>query len=265
MMAGSPENIIEIRGLRNYLGGRWVHDGLDLTVKRGEIIAIIGSSGCGKTTLLQTILMLRKQTEGEISVFGLNTLTCSLKEPESIRARWGVMFQSGALFSSLSVLENIMFPIQHYTHLSQAAQLEIAELKMSFAGLESEAGLKYPSELSGGMKKRAAMARAIALDPELIFLDEPTAGLDPHSADDLDRLVLDLRDNLGITFVMVTHDIDTLWRVPDRIVYLGEGKVLAAVSMPEIIKSEHPMIKEYFSGPRFRVREKTARGKDGGV
>jgi phospholipid/cholesterol/gamma-HCH transport system ATP-binding protein len=261
-MAEAPDNIIEIRNLRNYLGGRWVHDGLNLDVKRGEIIAIIGASGCGKTTLLRTILMLRRQTEGLIKVFGLDILKCTLKQEESIRARWGVMFQSAALFSSLSVLENIMFPIEHYTHLTAASRKEIACLKMALAGLEIEAAEKFPSELSGGMKKRVAMARAIAMDPELLFLDEPTAGLDPHSADELDALILDLRDNLGLTFVMVTHDIDTLWRVPDRVVFLGEGKVLAALSMPELVKHEHPAIRAYFSGPRFEVRE---RGGKGGV
>ncbi len=264
-MADEPDNIIEIKNLRNYLGGHWVHDGVNLDVKRGEIIAIIGASGCGKTTLLRTILMLQRQTEGEIKVFGLNILKCSYKEEESIRARWGVMFQSGALFSSLSVLENVMFPIEHYTHLSVSSQKEIATLKLSLSGLEIAAGAKRPSELSGGMRKRAAMARAIALDPELIFLDEPTAGLDPHSSDELDELILNLRDNLGITFVMVTHDIDTLWRVPDRVVFLGEGKVLAAMPMPEIIKHEHRLIRDYFSGPRFKVREKLERGSEGGV
>lgn len=264
-MKKDPDTIVEVKNLRNYLGGHWVHDGLNLTVKRGEIIAIIGASGCGKTTLLRSILMLQQQTEGQIKVFGIDTLHCSLQEEEAIRARWGVMFQSGALFSALTVLENVMFPIEYYTGLSEKSRQEVAALKLSLAGLEASAGEKFPAELSGGMRKRAALARAIALDPELVFLDEPTSGLDPHSADALDDLVLELRDNLGLTFLMVTHDIDTLWRVPDRIVFLGEGKVLAAMSMPEIIKHEHPLIRDYFSGPRFRVREKLARGSEGGV
>lgn len=264
-MAAKPDNIIEIKNLRNYLGGRWVHDGINLDVKRGEIVAIIGASGCGKTTLLRSILMLHPQTEGEIKVFGLDVLKCGLKEEESIRARWGVMFQSAALFSSLTVLENIMFPIEHYTHLTPSSRREIASLKMALAGLEVGAAEKYPSELSGGMKKRVAMARAIAMDPELLFLDEPTAGLDPHSADELDALVLDLRDNLGLTFVMVTHDIDTLWRVPDRVIFLGEGKVLAALGMAEMVQHEHPAIRDYFSGPRFQAREQLEKGGAGGV
>ncbi len=248
------KNIIEVSALKNYIGGRWVHEGLNFSVQQGEIIAIIGASGCGKTTLLRTILMLLRQTEGTVKVFDINTLTSSHAEQMRIRKRWGVMFQSSALFSSMTLWENVVFPMREMSHLPNRFAKELALLKINLVGLESAAALKYPSELSGGMQKRAALARAIALDPELLFLDEPTAGLDPHSASELDDLVLKLRDTLGLTFVMVTHDLDTLWRVPDRVLFLGDGKVLAYASMEEVIKQPHPLIQAYFSGPRQRQR-----------
>lgn len=244
------EKVIEIKSLRNYLGGRWVHDGLNLDVRKGEIVAVIGPSGCGKTTLLRSILMLLKPTSGTIKVFGTNVVTCSEVQALRVQRRWGVMFQSSALFSSLQVLENVMFPIGEYTRLKKSTQKELALLKIALTGLELDAAAKYPAELSGGMKKRAALARAIALDPEIVFLDEPTSGLDPKGAGDMDELILHLRDSLGLTFFMITHDLDSLWRVPDRVVFLGEGKVLAALPMTELVKQTHPLIKDYFSGVR---------------
>jgi len=259
------DKIIEVIGVGNYLGGNWVHKGLNLTVDRGEIIAIIGASGCGKTTLLRSILMLREFSEGQINVFGMDVGKCSEMDSYRICQRWGVMFQSGALFSSLCVLENVMFPMQEYSRLSKAHQKEVALLKIALTGLEIEAACKYPAELSGGMKKRAALARAISLDPELIFLDEPTAGLDPKSAGELDNLVLHLRSSLGLTCVIVTHDLDTLWAVPDRVVFMGEGKVLAATSMAEMVKQDHPLIKEYFEGPRAEARTREHQGAGNGV
>lgn len=246
---------IEIIGLGNRLGEKWVHRNLDLTVLKSEIIAIIGASGCGKTTLLRTILMLRQPTSGTIKLFGMDTGQCSQAQSMLIRQRWGVMFQSGALFGSLTVLENVMFPLAEFTSLSRHAQREIALLKIALVGLDEDAAIKYPAELSGGMRKRAAVARAIALDPELVFLDEPTAGLDPKSASELDELILQLRDNLGLTVVMATHDLDTLWQVPDRVVFLGEGKVLAAMGMKEMMKQQHPLIQSYFSNARSQLRE----------
>ncbi|MCB1826810.1 MAG: ATP-binding cassette domain-containing protein [Coxiellaceae bacterium] len=254
-MQHADENIIEIEDLKNFLGGHWVHDGVNLSVKRSEIIAIIGGSGCGKTTLLRSILMLREYTAGLIKVFGKDVKHCSTQEAQDIRRRWGVMFQSAALFSSLTLLENVMFPLREFTNLSKSEAEEVARLKIALAGLEPSAAGKYPSELSGGMKKRAALARAIALDPELVFLDEPTAGLDPESAGELDGLLLNMRETLGLTFVMVTHDLDTLWRVPDRVIYLGEGKVLAAMPMDEIVKQQHPLIHAYFRGERSQQRQ----------
>lgn len=252
------DNVIEIKNLGNYLGERWVHQGLNLTVHKGEIVAIIGPSGCGKTTLLRSILMLHQQTEGSIKLFGVDTIDSNESEKLAIRQRIGVMFQSGALFSSLTVLENILYPLAEFTRLCHTEIEKIALLKLAMVGLEMDAATKYPSELSGGMKKRAAAARSLALDPELLFLDEPTAGLDPKSAGELDSLILHLRNSLGITIVMVTHDLDTLWRVPDRVIYLGEGKVLAAVSMQEMEKQEHPLIRDYFSGPRAQTRAEMA-------
>ncbi|PHQ81144.1 MAG: ABC transporter ATP-binding protein [Coxiella sp. (in: Bacteria)] len=254
-MMDAQQAIITVTDVKNYLGGCWVHEGLNFEVRRGEIVAIIGSSGCGKTTLLRSILMLRRQTAGHISVFDVDTVASSAQQQMSIRKRWGVMFQSAALFSSLTLLENVIFPMTELTNLSRKLKKELAMLKIQIAGLDGAAALKYPAELSGGMKKRAALARAIALDPELLFLDEPTAGLDPKSAGELDSLVLEMRDNLGLTFVMVTHDLDTLWRVPDRILFMGEGKVLAYTTMAEMVKQTHPLIVDYFSGPRHQHQE----------
>ena len=248
----TTDNIIDVQHLKNYLGGHWVHTDVNFTVKREEIIAIIGGSGCGKTTLLRSILRLLMPTGGDISVFDTDVINASEKNLLSVQKRWGVMFQSGALFSSLTVLENIMYVLDEYAALSHRSKKELAKLKIAMSGLEPDAAYKYPSELSGGMRKRAALARAIALDPELIFFDEPTAGLDPKSAGDLDDLILEMRKNLGLTFVMVTHDLDTLWYVPDRVIFLGEGKVLADQPMVQLHKNTHPAIQSYFSGHRSR-------------
>jgi len=244
------DNIINVQHLKNYLGNHWVHSDVNFTVKHREIVAIIGGSGCGKTTALRSILRLMVPTSGTISVFGTDVIKASEKELLSVQKRWGVMFQSSALFSSLTVLENVMYVLDEYAALSHRSKIELAKIKIAMSGLDLDAAYKYPSELSGGMRKRAALARAIALDPELIFLDEPTAGLDPKSAGDLDNLMLEMRKNLGLTFVMVTHDLDTLWYVPDRVIFLGEGKVLADQPMTLLHKNTHPVIQSYFSGHR---------------
>lgn len=242
--------IIEIQQLTNILGDNTIHQGLDLVIKKKEIIAIIGASGCGKTTLIRSILMLLRPVSGVIKVFDTNVLKCNNAEAKAVRARWGVMFQSGALFSSMTVMDNIIFPVAEATGLPGSFMQQLALLKLTMVGLPKETAWKYPSELSGGMRKRVALARALALDPQLVFLDEPTAGLDPKSSDAFDDLVLELQRLLGITLLMVTHDLDTLWRVPDRVVFLGEKKVLAACPMSELVQHTHPLIREYFSGPR---------------
>lgn len=249
-MSEPSTKVIEISGLCNNFGGQSVHKGLDLTVNKREILAIVGGSGSGKTTLLRSILMLRPPTSGRIKVFGTEITHCSLEQALAVRRRWGVLFQYNALFSSLTILENVLFPLRTFTHLPEGVAKEVAQLKLVMAGLSVEVGSKYPSELSGGMQKRAGLARAISLDPELLILDEPTTGLDPQSAEALDELILQLREGLGLTVVMVTHDLDSLWRVMDRVAFLGEGKVLATLPMPELVKASHPLIQAYFSGYR---------------
>jgi phospholipid/cholesterol/gamma-HCH transport system ATP-binding protein len=243
-----PSVLIELQEVKNYLGGYWVHSGINLTINQGEVAAIVGGSGSGKTTLLRCMLMLLKPTSGIVSLFGIDSMRCTSAQALSIRHRWGVMFQHSALFSSLTVLENVLFPLQVFTQLAAPLQREIALLKIALTGLSLDAANKYPAELSGGMLKRAALARAIALDPELLFLDEPTSGLDPKSAEEFDQLILQLRDSLNLTVVMVTHDLASLRRTSDKVVFLGEGKVLAATSLPELLKQPHPMIKNYFKG-----------------
>lgn len=244
-MMGEP--LIEIKGIKNFLGGQWVHEGIDLTIYRGEVLAIVGGSGCGKTTLLRSILMLQKPTAGSIHLFGTDVTCCDEEAAASVRKRWGMLFQQGALFSALTVAENIMFPLKEFTELPHDFLRELAMLKIAFVGLPASVADKYPAQLSGGMQKRAAAARAIALDPELLFLDEPTSGLDPRSAHDFDQLVLFLREQLGLTIVLVSHDKASIKRVSDRVAFLGEGRLLSASPWTEMIKHEHPMIVDYFS------------------
>lgn len=239
--------VIEITGLKNYLGGQWVHSDVNLTVNKGEILAIIGGSGSGKTTILRSLLMLLKPTAGSLKIFGEEIIGLSGFKANAIRRRWGMMFQHSALFSAMTVLENIMFPMSEFTTLNQKFMEELAMLKISLVGLPKDAAGKYPSELSGGMQRRAAAARAIAMDPELLFLDEPTTGLDPRSARLFDELVLFLRDALHLTIVMISHDLESLKRTTDRIAFVGEGKILCAAPFEELIKNKHPLIAEYFS------------------
>lgn len=248
--------VIEVSNLETtFADGTCVHKDLDLTVYKNEVLAIVGGSGTGKTTLIREILLLQKATSGSINVFDINVLTAGYQVLKEVRQRWGMMFQSGALFSGLTVLENVCFPLQQYTKLSDSDIKELAYFKLSLAQFPAESANKLPAELSGGMIKRAAVARALAMDPELLFLDEPTAGLDPNTASGLDELVLDLKETLGLTIVMVTHDLDTLWTATDRVAFLGEKKVLATKSMKELIQDEHPLIHAYFSNERAKRAE----------
>lgn len=239
--------IIEIKGLKNYLGGQWVHSDVNLTIEKGEILAIIGGSGSGKTTILRSILMLQKPTAGRILVFGKDIQTLDETEADAMRRRWGMLFQHSALFSGMTVLENIMFPMKELTTLNKTFMQELAMLKLSLVGLPKEAAGKYPSQLSGGMQRRAAAARAIAMDPELLFLDEPTSGLDPLGARKFDELVVFLRDALDLTIVIVSHDIESLKRCTDRVAFVGEGKILSAQPINELMKNSNPLIAGYFS------------------
>lgn len=253
----SSQNIIEIKEVKIRLGGTWIHQGINLEVKRGEIIGIVGGSGSGKTTLMREILMLQPPDSGSIKVFGHEMTTASSATLLKVQRRWGVLFQQNALFSSLNVLKNTTFPINEHTDLDIKTAEELALLKIQLVGLSSDAAIKFPAELSGGMQKRAALARAIVLDPELLFLDEPTAGLDPDSADGLDELILNLQSILGLTVVIITHDLDTLWRVTNRVAFLAEGKVLCVDSMPNLVKNSSPLIQKFFNGSRGRaVQEK---------
>ena len=252
-MAGA-ENIIQVRGLRNSFGEQVIHDGLDLDVRKGEILGVVGGSGTGKSVLMRTIIGLQNPDAGEITVFGEPTIGREATEATEVRKRWGVLFQGGALFSTLTVAENVAVPLREfYRDLPQALMDEIASYKVVMTGLPADAGPKYPAELSGGMKKRAGLARALALDPELLFLDEPTAGLDPIGAAAFDQLIASLQKTLGLTVFLITHDLDTLYAICDRVAVLADRKVIAVGTIDELIALDHPWIEEYFKGPRGRA------------
>lgn len=222
-------------------------------IEHGEIVAIVGGSGCGKSTLLNHFMMLMRPTNGYVYLFGHSMQSASKLQVRQARQRMGVLFQHGALFTGLNVLENVMFPMQEHTELSTEVMIALARIKIALVGLPPESAVKYPNELSGGMQKRAALARAIALDPELLLLDEPTAGLDPFSAGLFDNLVLELRNNLGLTVVMVTHDLDSLQHTADKIIFLGEEKILGIGSVEEVAAIPHPLIKRYFEREINRI------------
>ncbi|MES2205470.1 MAG: ATP-binding cassette domain-containing protein [Pseudomonadota bacterium] len=252
------DNVIEMIKVGTRFGSHVVHENLDLTVKRGEILAIVGGSGSGKSTLLRELILLHRPDAGMINIFGQDIHALSEDEATELKLRWGVMFQHGGLFGTLTVNENIGLPLREHTNLSERLIDEIAAWKLSLSGLEPSAGLQYPSELSGGMIKRAALARALALDPELLFLDEPTAGLDPAGSSGIDELVKTLHDLYQPTIVMITHDLDLLWQVTDRVAVLGEKKVLALGSMEELSTHDHPIVRQYFDGPRGRAAQDQA-------
>ena len=248
--AETPDLVIEMRKVCTRFGSLAVHTDLDLDVRRGEIFAIAGGRGSGKSVLLREMILLQRPTSGSIRLFGQDIATLTDREAHTLRRRWGVMFQHGGLFSSLTVRENVGLPLREHSTLDDALIDDIAEWKLSLTGLPPDAGLKSPGELSGGMLKRASLARAIALDPELLFLDEPTSGLDPASSVGVDELILRTHALYRPTIVIVTHDLDLLWRVSDRVAVLGEGRVLATGSMEELSHDTHPIVRAYFTDPK---------------
>ncbi len=254
MTASAPNDapIIRLRGIVTRFGEQVIHDGLDLDIARGEILAIVGGSGTGKSVLLRTIIGLRRPDGGVVEVFGSDTQRLGPSARKDLRRRWGVLFQGGALFSSLTVAQNIRVPFKEHTSLSVKLVGDLIRLKIQMVGLPAEAGAKYPSELSGGMVKRAGLARALALDPDILFLDEPTAGLDPIAAADFDQLIRDLQQSLNLTVVLVTHDLDTLATIADRIAVLVDRRVKLG-TMRELVGDPHPWIRAYFTGPRGRA------------
>jgi len=258
MGARDHEAGITVKGLKNSFGEQVVHDGLDLEVRRGEIFGVVGGSGTGKSVLMRSIIGLQVPDAGEISVFGEPTIDLDENEAVNIRKRWGVLFQGGALFSTLTVAENTQVPLREfYPKLDQALLDEIAAFKVVMSGLPADAGPKYPAELSGGMRKRAGLARALALDPELLFLDEPTAGLDPIGAAAFDELIASLQKTMGLTVFLITHDLDTLYAICDRVAVLADQKVIAVGTIDELLALDHPWIEEYFKGPRGRAATAT--------
>ena len=252
---GAGEPVIEVDGLVNRFGTQTIHDDLDLTVRRGEILGIVGGSGTGKSVLLRTIVGLRRPQAGTIRLLGRDMTALTEEDRIALNQDIGLLFQDGALFSAMTVAQNVMAPMREHQKVPKTLAREIAAMKISLAGLPPNAENKLPSELSGGMRKRAALARALALDPEIVFLDEPTAGLDPIGAAAFDELVISLRDQLGLTVFMVTHDLDSLYRDCDRVAVLAEKKVIAIGPIEEVRRTGHPWIEEYFGGPRGRAAE----------
>ncbi|WP_423724890.1 ABC transporter ATP-binding protein [Aurantimonas marianensis] len=251
--AADDEIIIRARDVTVRFGEKTILEDLSLDVRRGEILGFVGPSGSGKSVLLRTILGLNQKQSGTIEIFGIDYETASDAERLAVERRWGVLFQHGALFSSLTVLENIEVPMREYLDLSPALMHELARLKIDLVGLAPDAADKFPSELSGGMIKRAALARALALDPDIVFLDEPTSGLDPIGAADFDQLIMTLRDTLGLSVYMVTHDLDSLFQACDRIAVLGDRKVLVEGPLSRMLDFDHPWVNSYFHGKRART------------
>ena len=247
------ENVISVRGLETGFGAETVHEDLDLDVKRGEIIGIVGGSGTGKTVLLKAIIGLLPLRAGKVEIAGRDQATMSGEEEQLARRDWGVMFQDGALFSSLSVAQNVQVPMREHYKLGQGLMDDITTCKVKMVGLPRDAAPKLPSDLSGGMRKRASLARALALDPGILFLDEPTAGLDPIGAAAFDQLILDLRDALDLTVFLVTHDLDTLYTICDRVAVLGEKRILKVAPIKDLLDVDNDWIQEYFKGPRARA------------
>lgn len=250
--------IIRIRGLVNRFGAQTVHDGIDLDVIRGEVLGVVGGSGSGKSVLLRTIIGLNKPAAGRVEVFGLDVWHLSGEGLRELETRWGVLFQDGALFSSLTVAENLQLALRESLGMPEALSFEIATSKIGLVGLPADAAEKYPAQLSGGMRKRAALARALVLDPELLLLDEPTSGLDPQAADAFDRLIKDLQTALGLTVFLVTHDLDTVFTICDRVAVLIDKKARVG-SLEELLRDDHPGVRDYLRSPRVRAAQNLGR------
>ena len=258
LAAAVPERLIEVRGLLSQFGDRVIHEGLDLDLERGEVLGVVGGSGTGKTVLLNSIIGLKEPDGGSVSILGYDRATVTSAEEADVERRTGILFQQGALFSALSVIDNVAAPLVEHTHLSADVIRELAEMKIAMVGLKPEAHHLKPAELSGGMRKRVGLARALALDPELLFLDEPTAGLDPIGAAAFDALIRQLSNDLGLTVFMITHDLDSLYAITDKVAVVADKHIVAKATVQELERSDHPWIREYFLGPRGRAANRAA-------
>lgn len=248
--------IIKVSDVVTRFGTNVIHEGINLSVRQGEIYGLLGGSGSGKSTLLKQMIMLLRPESGDITLLGHDLMNISRNDAASLRHHWGVLFQGGALYSSLTVAENVGIKLREYTDLSAAMIEDLVQMKIKMVGLPPNAATLYPAELSGGMIKRAALARALAMDPELLFLDEPTSGLDPIGAEAFDNLIIELRDILELTVVMVTHDLDSIWTIVDRFAVLGEKKVIAEGTLNEVVQASHPIVKQFFGGSRGQIRSR---------
>jgi phospholipid/cholesterol/gamma-HCH transport system ATP-binding protein len=254
----AAELMIEVRGLLSQFGDRVIHENLDLELERGEVLGVVGGSGSGKTVLLNSIIGLKEPDGGTVKVLGYDRATMTEAQEADIERRTGILFQQGALFSALSVIENVASPLVEHTRLPKEVIRELAEMKIAMVGLKPESHHLKPAELSGGMRKRVGLARALALDPELLFLDEPTAGLDPIGAGAFDELIRRLSDDLGLSVFMITHDLDSLYAITDKVAVVADKRIVAKATVRELEHSEHPWIREYFLGPRGRAADRAA-------